>query len=119
MIQPPQTHIHPSLTAERLLELSTDGRICETARARARALDAAAPRTQARIRVGRIHMKPRTVVDLMAAAIVAGWARCAQVTEDDFARLGLTRTQVARHRDAAWSAALAQEPRVADMGRAA
>jgi hypothetical protein len=102
-------------SAERLLEAAADGRIPPAARARAKAIDAARPRTIGFLKVGRITMKPRTVIDLMASAILNGWQRDGTVTEADFTRLGLTHTQIAEHKAAAWSEALRQDPRIISM----
>ncbi len=103
------------LSAEHLLELSTDGHIPPAARARARAIDAAAPRRVSLVRIGAVRMKTDTMIDLMAQTIVQRWAASGTVTEADFEQLGLTRAQMYEHRAAAFARATAQDPRIAAM----
>ncbi len=107
-----------ALTPTDRLSLSTDGHISDRAWAAARAATRAhaAKRSTgpARIKVGRITMKPATAVALMAGAI----RRCAfargEVTRADFERLGLNGCQIDAFKDQAFARAALDEPRILD-----
>lgn len=90
--------IFGGFTAVASLSLSTDGPIPSELWALAREHDAAQPR-QIRPRVGKVTLKPRTIIDIMVTIILKEAARKGHVLREDFTRHGLKARDIDLHYD--------------------
>lgn len=99
---------------QQLLELSSDGRISDDARRRARALDLAdeLANKSARIEVRVVALKPEYVIRQMARVIAACVPARADVHVKDFERAGIPKVLAERHFAAAMARARMLEPAI-------
>lgn len=106
-------HIFPGFSAEQSLSLSTDGPIDPALMAAARAYDRerdAKCERAATVRVGRIVLKRRIAIALMAQEIGRIAVANGCVTSDDFKRLGLDAAQIEELSAEAYALAVLDRP---------
>ena len=87
-------HFDPNQSAYLQAARTFSGPIPPHIKTAAFAIDRERERKRARLRVGKLFMKPETIVDLMALIIAKCVAAHGGVTLGDFSRHGLTESQV-------------------------
>lgn len=115
-------YLIPGKTARESLSLAFDGAIPERLRRWAESHDKAhprPPRQAARIRIGRVTLTRRVLIDLMAGIIADAARARGTVTLDDFARAGISEGVARTHAADAFARAIAADPRIAEMLEAA
>ena len=87
-------HFDPNQSAYLQATQTFKGPIPAHIKAATFAIDLERERKRARLRVGKLFMKPETIIDLMALIIAKCVAACGGVTLEDFKRHGLSENQV-------------------------
>jgi len=108
-------HFDPNVSAVDQVSMAYDRCPPANLMAAAHAIDRARPGRIARVRVGEIHMKPATLVDLMAEVIAKAGAARRCVTLEDFARVGITKGQAETYKAQAFARAVADQPHLAEL----
>ncbi|QPC45040.1 hypothetical protein HW532_21485 [Kaustia mangrovi] len=110
-------YLIPGKTARESLSLAFDGPIPYRLHRWAQAHDREhpLPHGQARIRLGRVRLSRRVLIDLMAGIIAEAAGQRGVVTLDDFARAGISEAVAREHSEEAFAKALAANPHIADL----